>query len=365
MIDPRTPWDDPAFDDARAIQREAGLLDLHVDSIIQERLFGYDPRRPHRALLRGQPLFWHADLPRMREAAYGAACLGIHYWPWESRGATREMLRQIDVLDRLCAQDPLTLRVYTPEAWTSPQAAGRLALAPGVEGAHMLGGELDQVRTLAERGAAYLTLCHFTVNSAATPSMGRGHNERDGLTSWGRQLVRSLNQWGIAVDLAHVNTPGVLDACAVAQAPLFCTHTGVKGVHDHARNISDAEIDAIAQTGGAIGVMFAPGFLTGRLFADSRAAADHLDYIVQRVGIEHVAIGSDYDGWLPTILSDHRDCRDIVRLTAVLLERGYTRDDLLKLLKHNATRVLLGAWEARNKALRDEVEQARSGARAA
>lgn len=359
MIDARTPWNDPAFDAAHAIQREAGLIDLHVDSIIQQRLFGYDPRRPHRALLRGQPLFWHADLPRMREADYGAACMGIHYWPWESEGAFRELLRQIDVLDRIAAADPATVRVHTPDAFAAAPP-DKLALAPGVEGAHMLGGDLERVRTLAERGAAYLTLCHFTVNSAATPSMGRGRNERDGLTPWGVRLVQALNRWGIAVDVAHVNTPGVLDACAAAEAPLFCTHTGVKGVHDHARNISDAEIDAIAQTGGAIGVMFAPGFLTGRLFADSRAAADHLDYIVQRVGIDHVALGSDYDGWLPTILSDHRDCRDIVRLTSVLLDRGYSRTDLLKLLKGNALRVFQGVWDARNKALRDEVEQARA-----
>ena len=203
----------------------------------------------------------------------------------------------------------------------------------------MLNGRIERVEELSKLGVSYLTLTHFSANAAATPSMGRGANERDGLTALGRRLIRELNQWRIAIDLAHVNTPGVLEACALTEVPLFCTHTGVKGVHDHARNISDGEIDAIAKTGGVIGIIFGPLFLSGKLRASTEIALDHLEYVVRRVGVEHVALGSDYDGWLPTILSDHRDCRDILRLVDGLVERGYSLEEVEMIKGGNALRV--------------------------
>ena len=317
-------------------------LDLHVDSIIQQRLFGYKVTRRHGSGMRGQPLFWHADIPRMVEAGYLGACLGIHYWPWESERGFREMQRQLDYLDEKVAADERVARVYQPADWQLAAEQGLLALAPGVEGAHMLNGDVERVATLAERQVAYLTLTHFSKNSAATPSMGRGANEVDGLTGFGRELIAALEDVGVTIDLAHVNTPGVLEACAVADRPVLCTHTGVKSVHEHARNITDEEIDAIAATGGVIGIMFAPVFLAGRLRADTSWVVDHIEYVIERVGVQHVAIGSDYDGWLPTIPSDHRDCRDIKRVSDELFLRGYPEDAVERVMHRNALEVLSG-----------------------
>ncbi len=192
-------------------------LDLHVDSIIQQRLFRYRVTRRHRHGIGGQPLFWHADVPRMVEAQYLGACLGIHYFPWESERGWREMNRQIDYLDQVIGQDECVFRVASPGDWRVARERGLLAVAPGVEGAHMLDAKIERVEALAERRVAYLTLTHFSKNAAATPSMGRGANETDGLTSFGRELVAALDEHEILVDLAHVNTPGVLDACEVAK----------------------------------------------------------------------------------------------------------------------------------------------------
>jgi membrane dipeptidase len=315
-------------------------LDLHVDSIIQQRLFGYDVTRRHRSGMRGQPLFWHADVPRMIEARYAGACLGVHFWPWESERGWREANEQIDYLDDVIAGDERVFRVRKPEDWVTAKAAGALALAPGVEGAHMLNGEVSRVAELADRGVAYLTLTHFSQNFAATPSMGRGKNETTKLSDGGRELVAALDEHDIVIDLAHTNTPCVLGACEVATRPVFCTHTGVKGVHDHARNISDEEIDAIAELDGVIGVMFAPGFLADSLGADSSVVAEHARYIADRVGVRHVAIGSDYDGWLPKICSDMRDCRDIDKMYRHLTERGFSDDDLDAIGWRNALEIL-------------------------
>jgi len=326
------------LDQTRDLQARLGPLDLHVDSILQRQLFRYDLRKRHRAGILGQPLIWHADIPRMIEAGYAGACMGIHAWPWESDGGWRAVNRQIDYLDRIAEQDPRCLRVRRASDWATARSAGLLALAPGVEGAHCLCGRLDRVSELARRGVAYLTLTHFSRNSAATPSMGRGANERDGLTDFGRALVAALNRERIVVDLAHVNTPGLLEACQITEAPVLCTHTGVKAVHDHRRNISDAEIDAIAATGGAIGIIFAPIFLAGQRRADSTVVARHIDHVVQRVGIAHVAWGSDYDGWVP-IPIDQRDCTDSVRVTHALRGMGYDDQALAAVLRGNVLRV--------------------------
>ncbi len=318
------------------------IVDLHVDCIIQQRLFCYRVTRRHRPGMRGQPLFWHADIPRMQDAGYGGACLGVHYWPWESERGFREMNRQLDYLDEVVAGSEDLLRVRQPADWQRAVDEGRLALAPGVEGAHILAGRIEHVETLGERSVAYLTLAHFSKNSAATPSMGRGANEQDGLSGFGRELIAALEEQGVVVDLAHVNTPGVLEACEVATRPVLCTHTGVKGVHEHARNISDDEIDAIAETDGVIGVIFAPVFLAGRLKADTSVVVDHLEYIIERVGIRHVALGSDYDGWIPSIPSDQRDCRDIHLVAKELFARGYPAEAVDRITGQNALELLSG-----------------------
>src|SRR5690606_30660940 len=125
------------------------------------------------------------------------------------------------------------------------------------------------------------------------------------------------------------------------------THTGAKGCHDVPRNLSDAAIDAVAATGGVIGLIFAPIFLAGRLRATTEGLLDHLDYIVGRVGVEHVALGSDYDGWLPSILSDHRDCRDIHRVLEGLERRGYSADDIAGISGQNALRAFARVAAAR------------------
>jgi membrane dipeptidase len=169
-----------------------------------------------------------------------------------------------------------------------------------------------------------------------------GANERDGLSSYGREVVAELERCGLVVDVAHVNNRGLLDVAAMATRPLLCTHTGLKSVNEHGRNISDEAVQAIAATGGVIGIIFAPVFLAGRLRSDSACIADHIERVVELVGIEHVAFGSDYDGWVPSIPNDQRDCRDIWRIVAVLLARGWSAEQLDRLLSRNAREVLSG-----------------------
>lgn len=334
---------------AEALIGAHGLVDLHVDSLIQHTLFGYDLARRHRAGVKGQPLFWHADLPRMSEAGYSGACMGIHYFPWESSRGAGAAHRQIDALDRFAAEVPGCIRVRTPDDWGRARRERRIALAPGVEGAHMLCGSLDALEALCDRNIAYLTLAHFSKNSAATPSLGRGANEDDGLTGFGREVVAVLNRRGVVVDVAHLNQRCAIEAAEASAAPVFATHSGAQRIHPHPRLLSDAALDAIAEKGGVIGVIFSPDFLAGRRRAGTEVVVDHIEAIADRVGPEHVALGSDYDGWLPAIPSDQRDCRDIRNVAAELLRRGHPDDQVRGILCENAERVMRAAWELRER----------------
>lgn len=335
---------DARFERAAALHARVGLVDMHVDFLIQQALFGYDPARRHRAGLEGQPLWWHCDLPRMLEAGYAGACLGIHWFPYESERGWAAALRQIDALDALAASAG-ALRVRASGDWQTAHGQRRIGLQPGVEGAHILNGRLERVEELGRRGVAYLTMAHFSRNAACCPGMGRGANETEGLTGLGRELVGELNRHGVVVDVAHMNMPGALEAARLSRRPVLCTHTGVKARNDVGRNISDALIDAIAASDGAIGIIAGGTFLTGSTRATSRDLCDHIEHIVARVGWRHVCVGSDYDGWLPRIVRDHRDCRDWVKVTQELLDRGHSEDELAGMLRFNVERVL-GAGRA-------------------
>lgn len=325
---------------AREVHQRAVLADLHVDIILQQRLFGYDIRKHHEPWKRRQPFFRHADIPRMIEGGYDLAVLGVHYWPFERKGAWREVTRQLDYFDYVIETDERVVAATSAGDVRSAKGTGKLALMPGLEGGHLLGGDLSRIASAAERGAAYLTLAHFNKNSLATPSMGRGANQTDGLSSMGLEAVAELNRVGMIVDVAHVNEPGVLDACKASSAPVIASHTIAKGAHDHRRGVSDEGALAVAQTGGLVAVMFAPGFLAGKGDVSIEVVVDHMMHLVELIGAQHVGVGTDFDGWIPSIPNDIRDCRDMALMTEKMLGRGLSEEDVCAILGDNFLRVL-------------------------
>ena len=327
-------------DDIRAFHAELVVVDLHVDVVLQHRLLRYDIQKRHRPLVRRQPLFWHADIPRMIEGGYTAAVLGIHYWPWQSRRALRQVKKQLDYVRQVVDRDTRVLLARTAADIDVAKRTGRLALLAGLEGAHMLDQSLDFLEEARDRGVVYVTLAHFSKNAACTPGLGRKKNQRDGLTPFGRDLVAELNRLGILVDVAHVNRPGVIEACETSTSPVIASHSLASGLRDTPRGLDDAGLHAVAATGGVVGVIFAPNFLRGKLDAPIDAVIDHLLYIADRIGPRHLAIGTDFDGWIPSIPNDIRDCRDLAWLTQRLVDRGTSREDVAGILGGNFLRVL-------------------------
>jgi membrane dipeptidase len=300
---------------------------------------GYDLHEAHEPPLWRAALGGHVDVPRMRQGGVGAQCFGLASLPVAGRvrGLARVVSEQIDVLVETIARRPADLRLARTGADIDAcRRDGAVAALLGIEGAHALDGDLDQVDAFARRGVRYLGLLHFSANEAGYPAYGLGRHDGDGLTAWGFDLVRRCEAAGVLVDLAHINRRGFLDACAVATRPPIVSHTGVLGAFEHWRNIDDAQLRAVAEKGGVVGVIFYPRYLGGD---GLEPVVKHLLHIIDVVGEDAPALGSDWDGFIiPT--RELADPRGLPLLTDALLAAGVSERVIGKILRGNVLRVL-------------------------
>jgi membrane dipeptidase len=170
-----------------------------------------------------------------------------------------------------------------------------------------------------------------------------------GLTEAGKELVRACNRMGILIDLAHINEQGFWDVAETSEAPLVVSHAGVHALCPSTRNLTDGQIDAIGESKGLIGIIFSPGMIRadGQRDADSLPLTDlvrHFDHVVERIGVDHVAFGSDFDGAL--MAEELADATWLPNLMEALRERGYDDDSLEKIAYRNWFRVLRDTWKA-------------------
>jgi membrane dipeptidase len=328
-------------DAARSLHAEHPPIDLHADTLMWSRWTGYDLHKRHEPPLPRAAFGGHVDLPRMREGGMGAQFFGLVSLPLADRvrGMARVVHEQIDALERQLAQRPGALRlVRRADQIAESNARGELGALLGIEGAHALEGDLDNVARFARRGVRYLGLLHFSANEAGFPAYGRGRSDA-GLTTWGMQLVEACEDHGVLVDLSHLNKAGFLDACRAARRPPIVSHTGVLGAFEHWRNIDDEQLRAVADRGGVVGVIFCPRYVGGDGLAP---VIRHLQHILDVVGEDAAALGSDWDGFIvPT--RDLKDPRGLPLLTDAMLAAGFTRSAVGKILHDNVMRVLRDA----------------------
>jgi membrane dipeptidase len=324
---------------ARALHAEHPAIDLHADTLMWSRWLGYDLHEAHEPPLWRAAFGGHVDLPRMRQGGVGAQFFGLVSLPVTERvrGLARAVHEQIDALVETIARRPADLRLArTAGDIDACHRDGAVAALLGIEGAHALEGDLDQIDVFARRGVRYLGLLHFSANAAGYPAYGRGRHDHDGLTAWGFDLVGRCEDAGVLVDLAHINRRGFLDACAVATRPPIVSHTGVLGAFDHWRNIDDAQLRAVADKGGIVGVIFYPRYLGGK---GLEPVVKHLLHILDVVGEDAPALGSDWDGFIvPT--RELADPRGLPLLTDALLAAGVSERVIGKILRGNVLRVL-------------------------
>lgn len=226
---------------------------------------------------------------------------------------------------------------------------GRITAIVHLEGAEAIAPDLSNLEQWYERGLRSVGLVWSRPNQFAEGVPFRFPDSPDtgpGLTPAGIALVRACNRLGIMVDLSHLNEAGFWDVARTSEAPLVATHSNAHALCPSTRNLTDAQLDAIARSGGVVGVNFAVGFLRedGWNVADTPIAeiVRHVDYLAERMGIDHVAFGSDFDG--ATMPEELGGASDLPKLVAALADRGYSDGDLDRLTHRNWLRVLEASW---------------------
>jgi membrane dipeptidase len=325
--------------EARALHAAHPAIDLHADTLMWSRWLGYDLLTRHEPPLPRAALGGHVDVPRMIEGGMGAQFFGLVSLPTREKMRTlaQAIHEQIDALDATIARNPSAIRlVRTAADIDAAREAGAVGALLGIEGAHALEGRIENVDVFARRGVRYLGLLHFSVNPVGFPAYGRGADPNEGLTAFGREVVERCEANGVIVDLAHINKRGFLEVCDMATKPPIVSHTGVLGAFDHWRNIDDEQLRRIAELGGCVGVIFCPKFVGGD---GIEPIVRHLLHIINVVGEDAPALGSDWDGFIvPT--RPLCDPRGLPLLTDALLAAGVSERAIGKLLRENVMRVL-------------------------
>ncbi|HJN77319.1 MAG TPA: membrane dipeptidase [Myxococcota bacterium] len=325
-------------EEARAIHEQALIIDLHCDVLLTTTFLAWNWAREHRPnLLPGAALMGHVDLPRLRAGNVGCLALGVVVSPLAGRRGPTKIERMLDRMHAKLAAHPDDLELATTSATIRASCeAGRIACFAGLEGAHGLVGSLGKLSHYRDRGMRYVGFAHFSENEACKPMVGWGQDPKAGLTDYGRDLVDELNRLQMVIDVAHLNRAGLLELCERTRAPVIASHTACNSVHHSPRGLDDSQLRAIADTGGVIGVIFVTPFIGPGGLA---AVVDHLTHIRDVVGVEHCAIGSDWEGW--SLYPRDLDGADkLPLLTQALLERGWTAPEILACWGGNFLRVL-------------------------
>ena len=327
--------------DALALHRALVTLDTHIDIPWPP---GPDPFQdgPRRV-----------DLVKMAKGGMSAGCF-VAYVPQASRTPANEdaaYARALGMLDHINAmgrtENGITARVATSaDAVGAAKRDGVLAIVPCVENGFAIGTDLGRLSEFRARGARYLTLTHNGHNAladAAIPrsDLGDAPVEHGGLSALGRDAVGELNRLGMLIDVSHLSRNGMLQAAQISRSPIVATHSCVRALCDHPRNMDDEQLDVMRDVGGVIQITAVSAFIRPNAKPDAVGVADfvdHIDYAVARIGLDHVGISSDFDGGGG--LDGYNCALESVNVTKELIRRGYTEEQIGKIWSGNLLRVL-------------------------
>ncbi len=329
--------------EAVELARDADLVDLHIDTFIPPRLWGYDPLARHRRALLGRAFFGHLDLPRMADGGLSGAMWSVTTNPFRSaEGRWRTLLANLARFHTMVARSDGRLEICGDHAaYRAARARGAHAVLLSIQGANALDAAPDGWQSLPDDRVLRATLVHLTSSRLGTTNSPASALRRDKhLTAAGRRIVEQMNAARAFVDLAHIHPVSFGDVLDVhdRSQPLIATHTGVDGVRPHWRNLSDAHLRAIADTGGVVGVIFSTAFLTRSGGpTDGAMVVEHMEHVERVAGAAAVAIGSDLDGAIiPPADLWGGECYP--RLVQHMLDRGWREERIRGALGDNFLR---------------------------
>ncbi|HXL79454.1 MAG TPA: dipeptidase [Pyrinomonadaceae bacterium] len=384
LVSAQTPRDEKLWQKALAIHRRAIVIDTHNDITTAMTNDDYD-------LSGTPPVPYRTSLERMKQGGMTAEFFSLYVRDWYAThgGAARRTLDMIDSVYRAVERHPKDLTLATSAAdIRRAKKQHKIAALMGIEGGHAIENSLATLREFHRLGVRYMTLTWNNSNDWADSArdVARGEVKHNGLSEFGKDVVREMNRLGMLVDVSHVSDKTMSDALDVSKAPIIATHSSARALSNVPRNIPDDLLRRIAKNGGVIQVNFYSYFLDAvtvgpqgeardkRLKAqqdllnekykddperlaeegDKLEAAnplpplplskliDHIDYIVKVAGIDHVGLGSDFDGAMD-FPEEARDVSMLPNITYELLKRGYSEKDIHKILGENFLRVFADA----------------------
>ena len=224
----------------------------------------------------------------------------------------------------------------TPDDLWQHKHQGRKSIMLGIENGHALEGSLDNLRHFAQRGIVYMTLCHNGDNDICDSA--RGEHRHHGVSAFGREVISEMNRLGIMVDLSHAGEKSFYDALELSRTPIVCSHSSCRALCDHPRNLTDNQMRALAQHGGVMQVTLYHGFLVKDGDATLDDAMRHLEHAIEVMGIDHVGLGTDFDG--DGGIRGLASSAELLNYTRELLKRKFSEADIQKLWGGNFLRVM-------------------------
>jgi membrane dipeptidase len=322
-------------DNARAdflletVHSRAFVIDLHND-VCEKMINGYQIGIRHTTD--------NSDIPRFRDGGVDAQMFAIWVNPIpQDTGYYNLSMAMIDTFtNQVSRNSAFIAQARTTDEIGQVNSSGKLAGILAVEGGHAIENDLENLKAYYAKGARYFTITWNNSTAWAT-SAKDPQSATKGLSEFGKQVIRTLDSLGMIIDVAHTGIKTIQDILAITKNPIIDSHCGVYKLRNHYRNLKDDQIDSIANRGGVIGVVFYTDFL-----AASKVTIDtvikHIDYIKNLVGIDYVAIGSDFDGGITPPVG-LEDVSKLPALTLALLKHGYSPSDVKKILGENYLRV--------------------------
>ena len=276
------------------------------------------------------------DLHKMTEGRQDATIM-VAYLPQGQVDAKNYADNIFDKIEDIVSRNSQYVSIArTPDdLWLNKQQ-GRKSIMLGIENGHALEGSIDNLRHFAQRGIVYMTLCHNGDNDICDSA--RGEHTHNGVSAFGREVISEMNRLGIMVDLSHAGEKSFYDALELSKTPIVCSHSSCRALCDHPRNLTDDQMRALAQHGGVMQVTLYNGFLVKDGEATLDDAMRHVDHAIEVMGIDHVGLGTDFDG--DGGIRGLASSSELMNYTRELLRRHYSEEDIQKLWGGNFLRVM-------------------------
>ncbi len=283
------------------------------------------------------------DLHKMTEGHQDATIM-VAYLPQGQADAKNYADNIFNKIEDIVARNSqyVSIARRPDDLWLNKQQ-GRKSIMLGIENGHALEGSIDNLRHFAQRGIVYMTLCHNGDNDICDSA--RGEHTHNGVSAFGHEVISEMNRLGIMVDLSHAGEKSFYDALEISKTPIVCSHSSCRSLCDHPRNLTDDQMRALAQQGGVMQVTLYNGFLIKDGEATLDDAMRHIDHAIEVMGIDHVGLGTDFDG--DGGIRGLASSSELMNYTRELLKRHYSETDIQKLWGGNFLRIMRLVQESR------------------